>query len=59
MWGVIYQAPDAVTLGSVKLLHVGNLKLELSLYTLIVAWGFTEVLRYGFFAVKVSRATPQ
>jgi very-long-chain (3R)-3-hydroxyacyl-CoA dehydratase len=54
VWGVVYQAPEATTLGSIKLLKVENQQLELSMYTLLFAWGVTEVLRYGFFAVKVS-----
>lgn len=53
LWGIIYQAPEATTLGSVKLLKVGGTQLELSLYTLLFAWGVTEVLRYGMFAIKV------
>ena len=53
MWGVVYQAPEATTVGSVKLIKVGGQQLELSMYTLLFGWGVTEGLRYGFFALKV------
>ena len=53
LWGIIHQAPAATTEGSVKLIQADGFPLELNLYTLLTAWGVTEVLRYGFFAVKV------
>jgi len=37
---------------------VGDQQLELSMYTLLFAWGVTEVLRYGFFAVKEVMTPP-
>ena len=54
LWGIIHQAPAATTEGSVKLVQADDFPLELNMYTLLTAWGVTEVLRYGFFAVKVS-----
>jgi len=59
VWGVVHQAPEATTVGSVKLFKVGDQQLELSMYTLLFAWGVTEVLRYGFFAVKVDHRCSQ
>jgi hypothetical protein len=29
--------------------------LQLSLFTLLTAWSITEVVRYGFFALKVNK----
>lgn len=58
VWGVVHQAPEASTVGSVKLFKIGNHQLELSMYTLLFAWGVTEVLRYGFFAVKEVMTPP-
>lgn len=54
LWGIVLLVPDATTRGSVPLLTLGSVKLELSFFTLLFAWGVTEVLRYAFFAVKVS-----
>ena len=53
VWGIIHQAPAATTEGSVKLIQADGFPLELNMYTLLTAWGVTEVLRYGFFAVRV------
>ncbi len=36
----------------------GSLPLALSLATLLAAWSLTEVVRYGFFAIKVGRGGP-
>lgn len=57
VWGLIFLAPETTSLGSVKLFKLGNAQFELSLYTLLFAWGVTEVLRYSYFAVK-EVATP-
>jgi len=32
---------------------VGGVLFQLNLVTLLVAWGISEVIRYGFFAAKV------
>lgn len=53
LWGLIWQAPEATSTGSITLFEAFGLTPQLSMYTLYFAWGVTEVLRYGFFAVKV------
>lgn len=51
LWGLIWQAPEATSTGGFALGKAGP---QLGMYTLFFAWGVTEVLRYGFFAVKVT-----
>ena len=51
LWGLIWQAPEASSTGGFALGKAGP---QLGMYTLFFAWGVTEVLRYGFFAVKVT-----
>ena len=50
---MIWQAPEATASGALTLFKTGNSAVQLNMYTLYFAWGVTEVLRYGFFAVKV------
>ena len=52
LWGLIWQAPEATSTGGIPLFKAGGFAPQLSMYTLFFAWGVTEVLRYGFFAVK-------
>ncbi|KAG2499318.1 hypothetical protein HYH03_002896 [Edaphochlamys debaryana] len=65
VWGIINLAPAATAQGSVPLglpptvtLPSGQ-ALGLSLASLLLAWSVTEVVRYGFFAIKeVSSSVP-
>ncbi|EFJ42903.1 hypothetical protein VOLCADRAFT_83422 [Volvox carteri f. nagariensis] len=59
VWGIINLAPGEATRGSVMVgpklplpAPVGDFQPQLSLTTLLLAWSVTEVIRYGFFAVK-------
>ena len=57
VWGIVLQAEAQTSTGSVDLLKLPNVTLSLSMSTLIFAWSVTEVLRYGFFAVKVPNSS--
>ena len=51
LWGIILAVPKETIDGAVRL---GPLPLELNLKSLLLAWGITEVIRYSFYALKVS-----
>lgn len=53
LWGIVNVVPDATTAGSIKLLDVGPIRLQLNLTSLLVAWSISEVLRYTFYVFKV------
>ncbi|MEW5303599.1 MAG: hypothetical protein WDW38_009010 [Sanguina aurantia] len=52
LWGLLVPLPAATTTGGIELGEVAGVKLQLSLVSLIVAWGLSEVIRYSFFAFK-------
>ena len=54
LWGIVGVAPKECSTGAVRLLRVGSVSLELNLITLLICWSVTEVLRYGFYACKVT-----
>ena len=51
LWGIILAVPQKTINGAVGLTP---LPLELNLNSLLLAWGITEVIRYSFYALKVS-----
>lgn len=54
VWGVIHPVQKPTTTDAITLASLPNgMSLQLSLVTLLFAWSVTEVIRYGFFAVKV------
>ncbi len=53
LWGIVEQAPVATSTGALTLLKAGPVTLQLNMITLLFCWSVTEVLRYGFYAVKV------
>lgn len=54
LWGIIHPVQGPTTSGSLTLMSLPNGgSLQLSLITLLSAWSVTEIIRYGFFAVKV------
>eukprot|EP00887_Chlorella_sp_A99_P006090 scaffold22.g6090.t1 len=54
LWGIVNLAPGPTTGGAVRLLATpgGAWAVQLSLTTLLAAWGLSEVSRYSFFAAK-------
>ncbi|KAF5835920.1 tyrosine phosphatase-like protein [Dunaliella salina] len=52
LWGILAPVPGPTTGGGIVLGEVGGFRLQLGLVTLLVAWGISEVIRYGFFALK-------
>lgn len=54
LWGVVDLVPEAHRRPLV-LAQWGQTYLELSLLSLLVAWCCSEIIRYSFFAFKVSR----
>ena len=54
LWGIVEVAPEAIKTGALKLFSVGGVTLQLSLISLLFCWSATEILRYGFYAAKVS-----
>ncbi|KIY95821.1 protein tyrosine phosphatase-like (proline instead of catalytic arginine), member b [Monoraphidium neglectum] len=55
LWGIVVAAPDATVGGGIPakpLAYVGNLPIQLNLISLLTAWCLSEVIRYGFFALK-------
>ena len=56
VWGIIVPVPGPTTQEAVKLLPLGHglPPLQLNLVTLLTAWCLSEIIRYGFFALKVS-----
>lgn len=54
VWGILVAAPAQVTARGLDIIPFKGLSFELNLITLLVAWSVTEIIRYSFFAVKVS-----
>ncbi|GLC35795.1 hypothetical protein PLESTB_000495100 [Pleodorina starrii] len=53
LWGIINLAPDQATRGALLLgPKLADFQPQLNLATLLAAWSITEVVRYGFFAIK-------
>jgi very-long-chain (3R)-3-hydroxyacyl-CoA dehydratase len=53
LWGIVNLAPEATTTSAVT---VGIV--QLSLITLLTAWCLSEIIRYGFFALKEVGSQP-
>lgn len=53
LWGIVSLVPEATTQQSLQLLKLGDVKLQLNIFTLLVAWSISEVLRYSFYVFKV------
>jgi hypothetical protein len=53
LWGIVEVAPEATSTGALTLLKADPVTLQLNMITLLFCWSVTEVLRYGFYAVKV------
>lgn len=64
LWGIINPVKvPTTTSGLTDLLglpsiHVGPLKLDINFISLMTAWCLSEVIRYGFFALKEAGASP-
>lgn len=58
LWGIINLVPGPTTGGAVALAEVSGVSLQLNLYTLLYAWGVTEIIRYLFYALKELDAVP-
>ena len=62
VWGIIHPVTRPTTTGALRLADVGgpavlpglNIPLELNLVSLLLAWSCSEVIRYSFYAFKVS-----
>ena len=55
LWGIVEVAPEAVKTGALKLFTVGDVTFQLNLISLLFCWSLTEILRYGFYAAKVTQ----
>ncbi len=53
VWGILVPVQGNCLTGSVRLGEVNGVVLELSLFTLMLAWCLSELIRYSFFALKV------
>jgi very-long-chain (3R)-3-hydroxyacyl-CoA dehydratase len=60
LWGIVDAAPQAATIRSLVLLPLPSPfpRLALNLATLLTAWCFSEIIRYGFFAFKEAGLQP-
>ncbi|KAL6764037.1 tyrosine phosphatase-like protein [Haematococcus lacustris] len=59
LWGLIVPVPGPTTSGALRLALPAGLQLgSLSLATLLLAWGASEVIRYSFFACKELGSVP-
>lgn len=58
LWGIVSLVPEATTQQSLQLLKLGDVKLQLNIFTLLVAWSISEVLRYSFYVFKETGVTP-
>lgn len=54
LWGIVAVAPEATSTGALTLFKAGPVTLQLNMITLLFCWSVTEVLRYGFYAAKVT-----
>eukprot|EP01025_Chloroclados_australasicus_P059962 TRINITY_DN762_c0_g1_i1.p4 TRINITY_DN762_c0_g1~~TRINITY_DN762_c0_g1_i1.p4 ORF type:complete len:228 (-),score=23.54 TRINITY_DN762_c0_g1_i1:257-940(-) len=52
LWGVLMPFSDEITSGGLPLFEIEGIKFELNFATLMLAWCVTEIIRYGFFAIK-------
>ena len=55
LWGIVVAAPVPTTtsgLPATPLGHLGPIPIQLNLISLLTAWCLSEVIRYGFFALK-------
>ncbi len=57
LWGIILLVEQPTTTQTVALAHAGGVPLSLSLFTLLGAWSASEIIRYSFYAFKVSTST--
>lgn len=53
MWGIINPVQHITTTQSIQLFKLGEFAFKLDLLSLVVAWSLAEIIRYGFFALKV------
>lgn len=60
LWGIVDAAPASTTTQALTLLHLPAPlpSLSLSLVTLFTAWCASEIIRYGFFALKEAGLQP-
>jgi hypothetical protein len=55
LWGIVVAAPGPTIGGGIPakpLAMLGPLPIQLNLISLLTAWCLSEVIRYGFFALK-------
>eukprot|EP00892_Ulva_mutabilis_P006874 jgi/Ulvmu1/4559/UM002_0287.1 len=58
VWGILAATPDAVKFGSIALFRLGGISFGLDLFSLMLAWSVTEVIRYSFYALKEVGSAP-
>eukprot|EP00798_Chlamydomonas_sp_ICE-L_P013857 gene13856-19780_t len=59
LWGIIVPVSEPCVAGQVTILKTeGHGSLELDLFTLLMAWSLSEVVRYSFFALKEAGSVP-
>ena len=61
VWGVLHVAPPSrvatyVTPIALPFLGGGGARVVIGVYSLLFAWGVTEVVRYGFYVLKLANA---
>ena len=54
VWGIMVAAPTQIASDGISILPVGPYSFQLNLMSLLLAWSITEIVRYSFFAFKVS-----
>ncbi|KAK9816955.1 hypothetical protein WJX72_007375 [[Myrmecia] bisecta] len=58
VWGLLHPVPGPTTSGSIPLLKLPNFTLKLDLFSLLLAWSITEIIRYSFYALKEAGRAP-
>ncbi|GAX77448.1 hypothetical protein CEUSTIGMA_g4893.t1 [Chlamydomonas eustigma] len=58
VWGILVPVQGSILVDSVHLGQLAGLKFELNLLTLLLAWSCSELVRYGFFALKALGPVP-
>lgn len=53
VWGIVNPVQHITTTQSMELFKLGDFVFKLDLVSLVVAWSLAEIIRYGFFALKV------
>ena len=54
VWGIMVAAPAQIASGGITVVPLGQHSIQLNLVSLLLAWSVTEIVRYSFFAFKVT-----